>query len=126
MTDHTDIDMFQGTDHEEFTYAVTANLKDKSSTAANQAAARIDALMRTLPNPTGYTLMLARRSKRIAMTAPDDSNLDDLWQQRGGLYDVHVEPVRVEGGPHGKTTRQKRRRDDGPDRRRRPMSRLPR
>ena len=73
MTDHTDVDMFQQTDHEEFAYQVTALVKDKSTTAANQAAARIDAVMRALANPTGYTLMLARRRKRIATTVPDDT-----------------------------------------------------
>jgi hypothetical protein len=93
MTDHTDVYLFQGPSHEEFVYAVTALVKDRSVTVANEAEARINAVMRALPNPTGYTLMLAQRQKRIAFPIPDDTNLDEVWQQRGGLYDVHVEPL---------------------------------
>jgi hypothetical protein len=90
---HLDVDQFQGTAFEEFTYMVKALVKDNSVTVANQAAARIDTVMRALPTPTGYVLTLTRRSERIAYTEPDPNNPDQMWQHRGGLYDVMVTPA---------------------------------
>lgn len=90
---HEDRDIFQGTGFEASTYMVKALVKDNSVATANQAAARIDVILRGLTAPSGYVLTIARRSERIAYTEPDPNNPDQMWQHRGGLYDVQVEPV---------------------------------
>jgi hypothetical protein len=89
---HHDSDQFQGTAFEEFTYMVKALVRDNGVTTANQAAARIDVVMRTLPAPAGYLLTLSRRGEHIAYTEPDPVNPDQMWQHRGGLYELWVEP----------------------------------
>ncbi len=90
---HVDTDIFQGTGFEESTYMVKALVRDNSVTTANQAAARIDTIMQTLAAPTGYVLTVSKRTERIAYTEPDPNNPDQMWQHRGGLYDVMVEPL---------------------------------
>lgn len=90
---HEDVDQFQGTAFETSTYMVKALVKDNSVSTANQAAARIDTVMRALTSPTGYVLTIARRTERIAYTEPDPNNPDQMWQHRGGLYEVMVTPA---------------------------------
>ena len=90
---HSDTDQFQDTAYETFSYLVKAVTKDNSVITANNAAARIDQLMRALPSPAGYVLMIARRRERVAYSEPDPSNPDLFWQHRGGLYDVMVSPA---------------------------------
>ena len=90
---HVDTWIFQGTGFEESTYMIKALVRDNSVTTANAAAARIDALMQTLPSPVGYRIALSTRRERIAYTEPDPDNPDQMWQHRGGLYDVQVEPL---------------------------------
>lgn len=88
---------FQDTAYEEYTYMVKAVHKSMSGTTANQAAARIKALLHEQTFAiTGYTLMNAQLSEdnaRVEFTETDPDDVDARWQHRGWLFDFTVSPM---------------------------------
>jgi hypothetical protein len=90
---HQVANMFHGPAFETFVYAITAVMKDQSSVNADTASDRIQAVLETLPNPTGYVLTVSQETERLAYSEPDPSNPDLFWQHFGGLYEVMVEPA---------------------------------
>jgi hypothetical protein len=90
---HLDANVYHGSAFETFVYAVTAVLKDNSSVTASSAADRIRVVLEGLTTATGYELMVAQRTERLAYSEPDPGNPDLFWQHFGGLYEVMVTPA---------------------------------
>lgn len=79
---------------EENVYAIVAVCQGKSASAAQDAAARIDALLVDHDLAVaGYTCMLLDRSARIALATVDAVDPNIQWQQQGGQYRVRMTPV---------------------------------
>lgn len=89
--------MFNATAYEEFTYMVKAVHKSTIGTTANQAAARIKALLHEQVFAiNGYTLMncqVAEDNARVEFVEVDPDDSDARWQHRGWLFDVTVSPT---------------------------------
>lgn len=90
---HDDVYVFQETGWELFTYLIKAVDLNANGTTVKHAAARIFALMMQAQlTPPGYAQMrIARTSYRRWVEVDQSTGL--RWQQRGGLYEVWMEPT---------------------------------
>lgn len=94
LLDHTDDWVFEGRAIESALYLVKATVQGQSADAANQAAARIDALLEDIPlTAAGYNWMSTNRETYLRVKEVDDVDPAIVWQHRGGHYRVEMSIV---------------------------------
>jgi hypothetical protein len=80
---------------ERITYLVKAVTQGSSSVTANDAAARMDALLLNARFAiTGYQIVNCERQERVRYAETDDET-DLQWQHSGGHYELIVAPIAV-------------------------------
>jgi len=76
---------------EDYYYLVLAKMSGTSGVPADQAAARIDALLEDQPlTAPGYSWMTTHRIEAVRSVDVDDTNTAIRWQHRGGRYRVQM------------------------------------
>ena len=98
LSDHDD-PMFGGRAYEDPEYVVKAVHLATSADVADEAAARIDALVAIPVTADGYTCTALERVERIAYTEVDDLDPSIRYQHRGGRYALAAAPSAEAPGP---------------------------
>jgi len=97
--DHEDVYVLHGVLWERFTYLVKAVAEGASALAVKAAADRIRQLLHEQALPiAGYQCQVCRRTQRVRYTE-ESQDTDQLWQHRGGEYEVLATPLTTSMAP---------------------------
>jgi len=94
-----DVYVLHGVLWERFTYLVKAVAEGASALAVKAAADRIRQLLHEQALPiAGYQCQVCRRTQRVRYTE-ESQDTDQLWQHRGGEYEVLATPLTTSMAP---------------------------